>query len=89
MKIHLNVPAANDIATQPTSAGQSATTQRTRTIDVDSFGSDTVSLSSLSAQTLQMPAVRQDKVNALRDQVEGGTYAIDPRATASAMLDEK
>jgi negative regulator of flagellin synthesis FlgM len=86
MKIHLNIPGSSDIAAQRTSTAEPATPDRARTTEIDTFASDTVRLSSLTAQVRQMPAVRQEKVDALREKVESGSYDIDPQAAAAAML---
>jgi flagellar biosynthesis anti-sigma factor FlgM len=89
MRINLNTPGANQISPERTSTAPGSSASSTgRTSEVDKFAGDTVSLSSLAAQTMQMPAVRQDKVDALRHQIATGDYAIDPQKTADAMLDK-
>jgi flagellar biosynthesis anti-sigma factor FlgM len=88
MRINLNTPGANQISTERTSIAPESASSTGRTSEVDKFAGDTVSLSSLAAQTMQMPAVRRDKVDALRQQIATGDYAIDPRKTADAMLDK-
>ncbi|HTR27101.1 MAG TPA: flagellar biosynthesis anti-sigma factor FlgM [Terriglobales bacterium] len=85
MRINPQTPPSNEISAERMSSGQTAANSA-RSPQVDKFGGDTVSLSSLAAQTLQMPPVRQDKVDALRQRVESGDYDVDPRGTAEAML---
>ncbi|HVM91860.1 MAG TPA: flagellar biosynthesis anti-sigma factor FlgM [Terriglobales bacterium] len=85
MRINPNTPS-NEISAERTTAGQATPQNSAQASPVDRFGGDTVSLSSLAAQTLQMPPVRQDKVDALRQQVESGHYDVDLRGTADAML---
>jgi len=85
MRINTNSPS-NEISAERMSNGPAASPNSAQASLVDRFGGDTVSLSSLAAQTLQMPPVRQDKVDALRQQVESGDYDVDLRGTADAML---
>ncbi len=49
-----------------------------------SSGSDAVQ--KLKAQLDALPDVRQQRVDALRQAVSGGTYKISPHAVAAAML---
>jgi negative regulator of flagellin synthesis FlgM len=88
MRINSNTPGASEVSAERTSTAPASTPNPSRTPEADKFGGDTVSLSSLAAQTLQMPAVRQEKVDALRHKIESGAYEIDPRKTADAMLNE-
>jgi negative regulator of flagellin synthesis FlgM len=54
--------------------------------DKASLSVDTLSVSSLQAQALATPEVRQDKVEALRQQVQNGQYHVDPEHIAQAIL---
>ena len=56
--------------------------------DQTSFSSDKASLSWLSAQAMQMPEIRQDRVASLKSAIEKGNYALDPDQIAEAMLNE-
>jgi flagellar biosynthesis anti-sigma factor FlgM len=38
------------------------------------------------AEAMQMPAVRQDRVANLQQQIASGTYQVAPQAVADAML---
>lgn len=86
MRINSNTPGASEVSAERPATTPASTANPSRTPEADKFGGDTVSLSSLAAQTLQMPAVRQEKVDALRHKIESGEYEIDPRKTADAML---
>ena len=88
MRINSNTPGASEVSAERTSTTPASTPNSSRTPEGDKFSVDTVSLSSLAAQTLQMPAVRQEKVDALRHKVESGDYDVDPRGTADAMLNK-
>jgi len=56
--------------------------------DQTSFSSDQVSLSSLTAQVMQTPEIRQDRVASLKDAIGKGEYALEPDKIAEAMLNE-
>ena len=47
-----------------------------------------VSVSSLQAQVMQTPEIRQDRVAALKSAISSGQYAIEPDKIADAMLNE-
>ena len=47
---------------------------------------DTTSISSLTSQIAGDAPIRQDRVEALRAQIDSGTYSVDPRAVATAMF---
>ena len=74
-------------------------TQQTATSDINAEGTqsdnDAASLSlnqtttqSLASQALSTPAIRQDKVEALRQAIAGGTYQIVPEQIADAMIQD-
>jgi flagellar biosynthesis anti-sigma factor FlgM len=89
----------NDYGSQPLSEGARSNTtkasaENNQTSSSASLGADQAQLSgagaqvtALTAQVLQLPEVRQARVQALRQAVEAGTYAPDPRAVAGAVLD--
>lgn len=64
------------------SSGQSSASQ------ADKFSGDTVSLGTLTARALQMPEVRQSKIDSLRQSIANGEYNVDPQKTADAMLSD-
>ena len=86
MRINSHNTPSTEISAERTSTKPPSTSDAPQVSQGDKFGGDTVSLRSLAAQTLHMPAVRQDKVDALREKVESGEYRADPRGTAEAML---
>ena len=45
-------------------------------------------ISALAAQALQLPEVRQERVQSLRQAVQSGSDAPDPRAVAGAIVDQ-
>ncbi|HVJ05296.1 MAG TPA: flagellar biosynthesis anti-sigma factor FlgM [Candidatus Saccharimonadales bacterium] len=47
---------------------------------------DTASISGATVQLSGDAAIRQDRVDALRSQLEGGTYTLDSHAIATAMF---
>jgi flagellar biosynthesis anti-sigma factor FlgM len=54
--------------------------------DSAQLSTDTVTVQVLSAAVLQLPEVRQEKVAALAEQVQNGSYAVSPEQTAGALL---
>ena len=56
--------------------------------DKASLSVDTLSISSLAAQALATPSIRQDKVEALRQSVQNGEYAVEPDKIAQAILEQ-
>ena len=45
-------------------------------------GSDTLSLSNVTQQVAEQPGFDQTKVNAIKQAIQSGNYAIDPRRIA-------
>jgi flagellar biosynthesis anti-sigma factor FlgM len=93
MKIDLNNSLANllppDQGVKQVSTSDTAVTQGvTRaTQDRTTLHSDSLSVQSLTSQALSSPEVRQDKVDALSQSVNSGTYHPDATAIAGAMID--
>jgi len=54
--------------------------------DKASFSSDSLNLSSLEAQALASPEVREGKVEALRQAIQNGDYKVEPDKIAQAIL---
>jgi len=52
----------------------------------ETLSQDTVTISSLAARALETPAIRQEQVDSLHEQVMSGQYQIDPNAIAEAIL---
>ena len=55
--------------------------------DKASLSVDTLSVSSLETQTMAAPAVRQDKIDALRQAIQNGEYKVEPDKVAQAILE--
>jgi flagellar biosynthesis anti-sigma factor FlgM len=75
-----NTPTTNQANTQ--ASGQSL------------LGDDKAQLSgagaqvtALTAQALQLPEVRQERVQALRQAVQSGIYAVNPQTVAGSIVD--
>ncbi len=93
-----------DHGSQPLAENGRSTTAKTSTegsqssagsVSRGSLGQDQAQLSgaraqisALTAQALQLPDVRQGRVESLREAVQSGSYAPDPRAVAGAILDQ-
>ena len=56
--------------------------------DKTSLSADTQSIASLQAQALSTPAIRQDKVDALRQSIQNGDYKLEPDQVAQAILNQ-
>jgi negative regulator of flagellin synthesis FlgM len=56
--------------------------------DKTSLSSDTLSVSSLTTQAMAAPGVRQDRVEALRQQVQNREYNLDANKIAQAILQQ-
>ena len=73
----------------PHAAAQSATqSSQVGAEDRTTLKSDSASLSSLVGTALSSPAVRQDRVDSLKQSVSSGNYNLDPAKIASAMIDD-
>ncbi|MDR3764971.1 MAG: flagellar biosynthesis anti-sigma factor FlgM [Acidobacteriota bacterium] len=76
-------PAVNN--TEATRAASAASKASTASSSATS-SVDTASIGSASGELSGDLSIRQDRVDALRAQVESGTYQPDPHAIASAMF---
>ena len=56
--------------------------------DKTSLSSDRLNVSSLTTQAMDSPSVRQDRVEALRQQVQNGEYNLDANKIAQAILQQ-
>jgi flagellar biosynthesis anti-sigma factor FlgM len=70
------------------STARSASTDDVQTQDVTDFSHDNTHIQSLTTQALNNPAIRQDKVDALRQAIAGGNYVIEPEKVADAMMQD-
>jgi flagellar biosynthesis anti-sigma factor FlgM len=90
MRVNLNQAAQT--AAESNTAASAARNNQAAANNV--FGEDQAQLSgvhvqvqALAAQVAQLPEVRQERVNALRQVVSEGSYQPGPEQTAQAMLD--
>ena len=88
MRIDLNNVLMNGVERegQTRKAGKSPSAPSVE--DKTSLSSDTLSVSSLEAQAMAAPSVRQDKVEALRQAVQNGDYKLEPEKVARAILEQ-
>ena len=70
------------------SSNQLATDRTDLALMLQSLSSDTLSVSSLTTQAMEAPGVRQDRVEALRQQVQNGDYKLEADKTARAILQQ-
>ena len=87
MRIDLNGISSNGVepdvkAKKPTGRATSSSSVE----DKASLSVDTLGIASLEAQVLASPEVRQDKVAALRQSIQNGTYRVEPDKIAQAIL---
>lgn len=89
MKIDMNTPAVHvtSVGRQvPSVAANGSPVAGSASGDRVSLGASVASVQSLTAQAMNTPAIRQDKVAALQTAVQSGTYKLDPQQIASAMI---
>jgi negative regulator of flagellin synthesis FlgM len=88
MQININQISSNQIEldkNSSTKASQQTTSANANVEDRASLTSDSAAVTSLQQQALAIPDVRQDKVDALKQQIQSGQYNVDPDKTAKAM----
>ena len=56
--------------------------------DKASLSTDALSISSLEAQALNTPPIRQDRVEALRQSIQNGDYKVEADKIAHAILEQ-
>ena len=100
MRIDLSNAAAGQLSSDLSStkvATQTATQSAAQTAaqsgsvsheDHATLTSDSTSVSSLVSAALNSPAVRQGKVDSLRQAITSGQYRIDPSSIAASMVGE-
>jgi len=88
MRIGSNLPDLQGVSNDRAESSSPSKARAASTEEGESFAEDTVSISALTAKALQMPEVRQDKVDSLRQSVSSGQYELDPTMIAAAMVNE-
>jgi negative regulator of flagellin synthesis FlgM len=87
MRIDLNHVSLQDLARDEKTRKAAVKTSGTTNVeDKTSLSGDTLNISSLAAQAMTAPSIRQDKVEALRQSIQNGDYKIDPDQVAQAIL---
>jgi len=87
MRIDLNSISLNSVEREDKLKKSGSKSPSAPTVeDTTSLSSDALSLSDLKAQVMNTPEVRQDKVDALRQQIQSGQYPLDADQIAKAIL---
>jgi len=80
---------AQDSAGTPSSRGTAAAAQSGALADdTAQLSGDQVRVQSLTAQAIAVPEIRQEKVTALGQAVQNGSYDVSPELTAEAVISE-
>jgi negative regulator of flagellin synthesis FlgM len=91
MKVDLSNGISNqspvELNNRPATTSQSAAAP-VETQDRTTLSTSSSAVSSLVSQAMASPQVRQDKVDALKQQVASGNYNIDPSKIAKGILSE-
>jgi len=87
MRIDLNSISLNNIEREDKTKKAAGKHSGTANIeDKATLSSDSLDISALKSQALASPEVRQDKVEALRQQVQSGQYKVDADEIAKSIL---
>jgi flagellar biosynthesis anti-sigma factor FlgM len=90
MQININQASSNPVDLETSSTNKASQTSASSSasanvVDRASLRNDSATVSALQQQALAVPDVRQDKVDALKQQVQSGQYNFNPADTAKAM----
>lgn len=89
MQINVNQTSSNQVELEKSSTSkanqQPAPSSTSQVEDRASLKNDSATVSSLQQQALAAPDVRQEKVDALKQQIQSGQYQHSPDETANAM----
>jgi negative regulator of flagellin synthesis FlgM len=87
MKVDFNSLASMlPTALSAQAAGKNTAATESATDDRVTLGSSDSVVQSLTAQALETPQVRQDKIDQIREAINNGSYSLDPHAIADAMI---
>jgi len=94
MKVDLNGPDASSLSSVTSPQQGQGATQAVSVPDADpgvgedkaTLSADAASIKALTAKALETSAVRQDKIDALRQAIQNGEYKIEPDKIAEAMI---
>jgi len=89
MKIELNGPALDGVTAAQSNKPEAADSKEVQRPEEDkaTLSTSQASIASLTAQALNMPEIRTDKVEALRQAISSGEYKVDPNQVADAIID--
>jgi len=92
MRIDPNQPLTNQVVTERAGANAAKTGSvppgNVWSGGEANFAATAASVGSLTARALETPEVREERVEALRQAINNGTYQMDPGQIADAMLNE-
>jgi negative regulator of flagellin synthesis FlgM len=92
MKIEVNNPVISQLpperGAKQVSASATTATEGTAQ-DRTTLHSDSLSVQALTSQAMNTPEIRQDKVDALRQSINSGTYQLDATKIAGAIVSSK
>jgi flagellar biosynthesis anti-sigma factor FlgM len=88
MRIELDTPDPQVVneKIKKMSAGVTSSADGSQVQGKQDFDGDQVSLSALASQAMGTSDVRQNKIDALRQSIDNGTYEPDSNGSAAAML---
>jgi negative regulator of flagellin synthesis FlgM len=87
MKVDVNSLASTlSTALGAQAAEKNKPTAKASTDDRVTLGSRDTRVPSLTAQAMETPEIRQDKVEQIRQAINNGSYSLDPHAIADAMI---
>ena len=92
MKIDSNNPIAPGITLDKTKGTRSHGPEKAKPsasgLDHASISTGESFAANLKARIAQFPAIRQERVAALREKIENGTYNVDSKSVADAILSD-
>jgi flagellar biosynthesis anti-sigma factor FlgM len=86
MNIRVDQQSQPEILNEALKSTQGVTTGRSSASSSAAQSQDTASISAASSQLSGEDGIRQEHVDALRSQMESGTYTVNPHAVATAMF---
>jgi len=91
MRIDLNpgaqsIPESNRSSAQNTASGSGLLASRSSVEDQAELSGAHTQIQALAAQASQLPEVREERVQALRQAVQSGHYRADPEKVAGSVL---
>ena len=78
---------ASELSSQQVNAQNAAKSESTAQEDRATLSSGSTSVGSLVSKALESPEVRQDKIDNLRQAIEGAQYKVEPDKIAASIVD--